>query len=210
MNKTVHKRMLPLNLQLFGDDGGAAAQGDVHTSAQDTEGDNQQSGVKPKTLDDLLSSDKTLQSDFDRKISQAIATAKANWEKQAKDNADEAKKLEKMSAEEKARYNFNKEKAEFEKQKEEFAHKQLKTAVASELLSLGYTAEFAEFLTGKDAETSKANINAFETVFKKAVETATAEKLRGDHIPPAEREHGGQEEPPKNFHEYEAWRKKNT
>ncbi len=210
MNKTVHNKMLPLNLQLFAADEGSGAQGEDTTVVQTNEGTKQQGGEQPKTLDELLSSDKTLQSDFDKKINKALETAKVKWEQQAKDDANEAKKLEKMSADERARYQLDKDKAEFAREKEKFAHEQLKTAVASELVSRGYTADFADFLTGKDAETSNANINAFETAFKKAVEAATAEKLRGDHIPPAEREHGGQDVPPKDFREYEEWRKKNA
>lgn len=196
MDKEIHKNENP--------------QGDVHTEAENTENGQQQKEGKAKTLDELLNSDKTLQSDFDKKITQALATAKAKWEQQAKDDANEAKKLEKMTADEREKYQLEKDKAEFAREKEKFAHEQLKTAVASELVIRGYTADFAEFLTGSDAETSNANIEAFETAFKKAVETATAEKLRGDYIPPAQRKHGGQEEPPKDFHEYEAWRKKNA
>lgn len=210
VNKTVHSKMLPLNLQLFAADEGSGAQGEENTNVQTQEGNEQQEGEKPKTLDELLSSDKALQSDFDKKINKALETAKAKWEQQAKDDANEAKKLEKMSADERARYQLDKDKAEFAREKEKFAHEQLKTAVASELVSRGYTADFAEFLTGKDAESSNANINAFESAFKKAVEAAAADKLRGDHIPPAEREHGGQQIPPKDYREYEEWRKKNA
>ena len=185
-------------------------QGDVHTEAETKEDGQQHEEGKAKTLDELLNSDKTLQSEFDKKVTQALAKAKAKWEQQAKDDANEAKKLEKMTTDEKEKYQLEKDKAEFAEEKEKFAHEQLKTAIASELVSRGYIADFAEFLTGSDAETSNANIKAFETVFKKAVESATAEKLRGDYIPPAQREHGGKERPPKDFHEYEAWRKKNA
>lgn len=210
MNKTVHKNMLPLNLQLFAEKGEQDPKEDVHTEGEGGDNTKQQGEDGTKTLDELLSTNKALQSEFDKKITQALATAKAKWEEKAKEDASEAKKLEKMTADEKAKYQLDKEKAELAKAKEEFAHEQLKTAVASELVSRGYTADFADFLTGEDAESSNANIKAFETAFKKAVETATAEKLRGDHIPPAERNHGSQEEPPKDFHEYEEWRKKNA
>ena len=182
-------------------------QGDVHTDAETA---NQQKGEKTKNLDDLLAGDKALQSDFDRKITQALETAKLKWEQKAKEDASEAVKLEKMSAQEKAKYNLDKEKAELENARREFAHEQLKTAVASELVKRGYTADFALFLTGNDAETSNANITAFDTAFKEAVEAATAEKLRGDYVPPAQREHDGNDIPPKDFHAYEAWRKKNA
>ena len=107
MNKTVHNNMLPLNLQLFAADGEENVQGDVNTDAQNSEDGVQQEGERAKTLDDLLSSNKSLQSEFDRKISKALETAKAKWEQQAKDDASEAKKLEKMSADERARYQFD-------------------------------------------------------------------------------------------------------
>lgn len=209
MNKEVHKKMLPLDLQLFAEKEEQDPKEDVHTEGEE-EKQEQQGNEKPQTLDDLLSSNKALQSEFDKKITQALATAKAKWDEKAKEDASEAKKLEKMSADEKAKYQLDKDKAEFAKEKEKFAHEQLKTAVASELVSRGYTADFADFLTGEDAESSNANIKAFETAFKKAVEAATAEKLRGDKVPPAGRKHGSQTEPPEDFHEYEKWRKENS
>lgn len=210
MNKTVHNKMLPLNLQLFAAESEEGAQGGAEPGAQNNEGSGQQEGETAKTLDELLSSDKALQSEFDRKISKALETAKAKWEQQAKNDASEAKKLEKMTADERARYQLDKDKAEFAKEKKAFAQEQLKTAVAAELVKRGYTADFAEFLTGADADASNANINAFEKVFQKAVEDATAEKLRGDRVPPAERQYSAEAVPPKDFHEYEAWRNKNA
>lgn len=85
----------------------------------------------------------------------------------------------------------------------------MKTAVAAELVKRGYSAEFSEFLTGDDAERSNANIDAFETAFNKAVETEVTKKMRGDNVPPSERQHNKSEVPPEDFHAYEKWRKEN-
>ena len=179
---------------------------DVHTDTQ-TNTSEQQEGRK--TLDELLSSDKALQSEFDRKVTGALNKAKEKWEQQARDDADEAKKLEKMTAEEKEKYQFAKDKEKFAEEKRKFAQEKLKNAVASELVNRGYSAEFAEFLTGSDAEISNSNINAFDEAFKKAVEKATADKLRGDTVPPAQKNNNNAGAPPSDFHEYEKWRQNN-
>lgn len=85
MNKTVHKNMLPLDLQLFAEKEEQSPKEDVHTEGEG--GDNtQQQEESTKTLDELLSTNKALQSEFDKKITQALATAKAKWEEKAKED----------------------------------------------------------------------------------------------------------------------------
>lgn len=205
MNK-IHKSILPMNIQMFAEgetnpeqtDNGEAKPGSEETEEQ------------VPSFDELLGSNKVYQSAFDKKVAQALNTAKIKWEKSAQEEANEAKKLEKMSEAQRAQYALDKERKQLEQDKAAFAQQQLKTAVASELVKRGYSAEFAEFLTGDDAENSNANIDAFETAFKKAVEAGITDKLRGDYTPPAERQHSKAGMPPEDFHAYEQWRKQNT
>lgn len=205
MNK-IRKTILPMNIQMFAEEESKAEQaenGKAKPGFAETE-------EQVPSFDELLDSNKKYQSAFDRKVTQALEKAKIKWEESAKEEANEAKKLEKMSEAQRAQYAFDKEKAKFEQEKAAFAQQQLKTAVASELVKRGYSAEFAEFLTGDDADSSNANIKAFETAFKKAVETGITDKLRGDYTPPAERQHTKTDVPPEEFHAYEQWRKQNA
>ncbi len=202
--KQFRKRLLPLNLQLF-----AESQEENDNNSEGESGEDNSAGEsETPTLDDLLKN-KDFQFQFDRRVTQAINTAKKKWEESLKEEADEAEKLEKMNAAQREQYELNKQKAAFEKEKADFAHQQLKTAVADELVKRGYSAEFSEFLTGDNAESSNANIDAFEKAFNKAVEAEVTNKMRGDYIPPSERQHNNSDVPPEDFHAYEKWRKEN-
>ena len=57
VNKEVHKKMLPLDLQLFAEKEEQDPKEDVHTEGEE-EKQEQQEDEKPQTLDDLLSSNK--------------------------------------------------------------------------------------------------------------------------------------------------------
>ena len=78
---------------------------------------NNQDGT-PLTFDEILS-DKTYQAEFDRRVGQAIETAKKNWQKAVQDEQNEAAKLSKMSDEQKGKYALDKEKARADKAEKE-------------------------------------------------------------------------------------------
>lgn len=204
--QTVKSARLPLNIQLFAEE--TPGETDTNTGEDTNTDENLVEEETKPTFDELLK-DKAFQSEYDQRVAQSIATAKKRWQENAANEADEAKKLEKMSADERERYQLKQEKATFEKERQKFQKEQLKTAVASELLQRGYTAEFADFLTSNDAESSKANIEAFEVVFKKAVENATAKAMRGQGVPLGAKD-PSTNAPPTDYHAYEAWRNENS
>lgn len=199
---------LPLNLQLFAEDtGGNGADTNAEGAAGDT-GANSDGGNTTPTFDELLK-DKKFQSEFDSRVSKALATARAKWEESAKEQADEAKKLSSMNKEERERYNLAKDRQAFEQEKAAFAKKQLETAVAAELLQRKLPVQFAAILTGNDATASQKNLETFDAAFQEAVQAATTANLRGKDLPPAGREAAGDNVPPTDFRAYEAWRKNN-
>ena len=86
-------------------------------------------------------------------------------------------RLAKMSAEQRdaeiqkqAREKLDAERAEFERERLTFE-------VGKQLAKEGLDPNFAEFLTGANADESAANIKAFKSAFKKAVEAGVTEKL---------------------------------
>lgn len=102
--------LFPLNLQLFAE---STEEKDDNTEGE-TNVENSVGESDTPSLDDLLKN-KDFQSQFDRRVTQAINTAKKKWEDNLKEEADEAKKLEKMNAAQREQYEFNKQRAEFEK-----------------------------------------------------------------------------------------------
>lgn len=199
---------LPLQIQLFAEEPGeAGADTNTEGAAGDT-GANSDGGNTTPTFDELLK-DKKFQSEFDSRVSKALATARAKWEESAKEQADEAKKLSCMNKEERERYNLAKDRQAFEQEKAAFAKKQLETAVAAELLQRKLPVQFAAILTGNDATASQKNLEIFDAAFQEAVQAATTANLRGKDLPPAGKEAAGDNVPPTDFRAYEAWRKNN-
>ena len=184
---------LPLHLQLFAEDGTEQEHTEAGAGAETTETESAEGGTgsETPTFDELLSSNKEYQSAFDAKITSALNKARKKWEQQQADEADEAKKLAKMSESEREKYQLSKEKSEFEQEKAKFEQERLKTAVGTELLNRNLPTAFAEFLTGTDADHSKANIDAFEKAFHSAVATAKEKAMQGKTVPKDQQEPSG-------------------
>lgn len=138
---------------------------------------------------------KTLQSHTDSIVTKALNTAKSKWEQEQLEAQDESKKLEKMTAAERAKYEFDKEKSDFAKQKAEFEHSQLVVSVGAELQKRGMSADFAKYLTAENAEVSKENIDDFEKLFNNAVSSTVNTRLKGGHIPKDYSSNNGKSEP---------------
>lgn len=138
----------------------------------------------PPSFEELLKTNPTFQSEFDRRVTQALQTARQSWEQTQAEELDEAKKLEKMTQAQRDAYLFNKEKEDFEKEKAAFAADQMKVACGNELVKRGLPASFAEYLSADTADATNERINAFEKAFNEAVSQFTNNRMRG--TPPKE------------------------
>ena len=143
---------------------GGDSGGNANAGGGDPNPDGGRAPEEPLTFDQLLASNRDYQSEFDRKVTQALTKARQTWDREQAENRDEAKRLEKMTATERAQYQLSKDKATLEQERAAFARERLQVSVGAELQKRGLSADFAAYLTGNDAETSKANIDAFETL----------------------------------------------
>ena len=148
---------------------------------ENTPGNKNGAGNEAPSFDDMLKNGH--QAEFDRRVTKAIATAKANWEKAQAEEQDEAAKLAKMTEEQRERYQLDKDKKAFAEQKARFAAQQMEVSVGAELQKRGLDAGFAKYLSGATAEESKANIDAFEEVFRSAVRSGVNTAMRGKGAP---------------------------
>ena len=127
--------------------------------------------------------DKMLQSETDKRVSQAIATAKAKWEEEFNQKLEseksEALKLAKMNEEERYKMELEKQKAEFETEKKQFLRERMELETVKELSALNLPTDFAKYLLADTAEEIKQNIQTFKTHFEQALEKAVSEKLQG-------------------------------
>lgn len=189
----------PMNLQLFaadsGVDGGGqegadpAPGGEAKTETDSQPGDLEKKETEdglPKTKEELT---KLLQSESDRRVSDALKTSKAKWETeyQAKLEAEkkEAEKLAKLSQAEKEKVLMEKQKDELSRKEKEIALREMKLESAKILSEEGLPLDFVDLLTTDDADTTKSNIDNFSKAFKDAVSKAVDEKLKASPKPQA-------------------------
>jgi hypothetical protein len=79
---------------------------DVGTEDVTTEntGTEQVTETKKKTLDEILAEDKELQSQYDKKVTNSLKTARSTWEEESRTKKEEAEKLAQMDENQKKDY----------------------------------------------------------------------------------------------------------
>lgn len=138
-------------------------------------------GAGAVSFDELLK--QGYQGEFDRRVSKALATAKANWEREQAQAQDESKRLEKMTAAQRERWQLDRDKADFEQKKAAFAAEQMRVTVGAELQKRGLDAGFAKYLSGRTAEESTANLDEFQALWNQAISAAVTARMRGKSAP---------------------------
>lgn len=132
-----------------------------------------------KTFDDILK-EKEYQSEFDRRVSKALETAKGKWENEYKLKKTEAEKLAKMDAESKAKYELEKERQEKEKYIAKLNAYELEKESYKIASEKGVPTELLKVINYSTikAEELKEVIENIEVIYKKAVEQGINDKLK--------------------------------
>lgn len=154
---------------LAADGGGAGGDGDP--ASPDPQGEQKQS------FEDILKNE-TYKQDFDVLVKQAIDTEKATWEQAAQDAAA-AKKMEELPDDQKADALLQAEKQRADKLQAEKDAILLKQTATSLLSEKELPIEAADFVIGKDEDTTKANVESFNAMFAAAVAKTVKDKLPG-------------------------------
>lgn len=145
--------------------------------------DEQRKEQQERSFDDILKN-KEYQSEFDRRIAKAIATAKAKWSEENQETIEaavtEAIKLQKMTAEQKAEHERKKVKEALAKREAEITMRELKAEAKDTLITKGLPVELADVLNYSDAETCNRSLEAVENAFSAAVEKRVNERLRSE------------------------------
>lgn len=182
--------LLHLPLQYFAEPGAPA---DVVEGASPEDGGNPP--AQP-TFDEVLK-DKAYQAEFDRRMSKAIDTAKAKWDKEAEEKADEAAKLAKMTADEKAKHEREKQEkalaereAANDKREAAIAKREMSADAIEKLAAKGLPTELYKCLDYTSAESCEASFGAVVSAFNTAVEKQVNDKLRGGTPPAAPAQSG--------------------
>lgn len=135
---------------------------------------------KEISLDELLASNKKYQSEYDKKVAQAMNTRldneKRKWEEEQKNKLEEAEKLAKMDADEKKNYELAQWKARAEKAEKQNSINELKSETIKQATAKGIPLDFITFnFEYETAETIKNKLEMLEKAVKSEREKAISE-----------------------------------
>ena len=142
------------------------------TGAANTGNQGQTQTEEPKTYtqEEVLA---LLQSETDKRVSQALKTQQKKYEKQLS--------LSKLDGDERAKAEKDNRIAELEEQLKEFTIERNKSELKSVLSTRGLSAEFADILNiGDDITAAQANIDKLDKLFKAAVKAEVEKRLAGN------------------------------
>lgn len=126
--------------------------------------------VKTYTQEEVMA---LIQSEADKRVSQALATQQKKYEKQLS--------LSKLDGSEREKAEKDNRIAELEEQLAAFQVERNKSELKSVLASRGLSAEFADIISITDDITaSQANIDKLDKLFKAAVKTEVEKRLAGN------------------------------
>lgn len=121
--------------------------------------------------------------DNQKAIDEALAAAKAEWEKELeqklKDAENEGMRKAKMTNEQRQKEADDKERAEFEKAKAEFEREKIVAYAETELTKVGLSAEIAKYIVAEDKDSTKAVIDKIKESYDKDVQAGVTERLKG-------------------------------
>ena len=180
-DRNMNNRRIFFGLQHFAEgegDGGADANVPGNQTA-DNGGDAQDNASQKPTFDDMLK-DKDMQSEFDKRVSKALETAKTKWQKDADEKLSEAKKLEKMNAEQKAEYQRKQTEEKLAKREAEVTRRELMAEAKVQLADKGLPVGLAAVLDYTGADECKTSIETVSKAFAEAVECAVNERMKGN------------------------------
>ncbi|MCI8641151.1 MAG: DUF4355 domain-containing protein [Clostridia bacterium] len=132
--------------------------------------------------EELSKTDKELQSYVDRRVSDALKTAKTKWQEDLEAEKTEAEKLAKMKSDEKLQYQLQKEKSEKDNALAELNAYKLKEQALNIASEKGLDVSLLSYFDFKTlkAEEINSKIDEISTAFNKAVEKVVNERLKED------------------------------
>lgn len=133
--------------------------------------------------------DKTFkQDDVNKIVTDRLARERAKWEKEYNQKLEsekkEAERLAKMTAAEKEKAIFEKQKGDLAKKEKEIALKEMKFEAVKILSDKGLPVDFVDMLATNDADRTKENIDNFYKAFKAALSKAVDERIKASSTSP--------------------------
>lgn len=133
-------------------------------------------------FDELLR-DRDIQSEFDRRVSRALETARGKWAQETRQQIEQAKseaeRLARMTTQERAAHEFQERETELNAREREISRRELRAEALRALSERGLPSELGEALSYADAQSVQKSLDAAERAFRAAVQSGVEERLRG-------------------------------
>lgn len=165
---------LELNLQLFADDGEGTSEAEANEKGEEEKGNEEE--VKTFTEEEVQA---RIQSESDKRVTEALKTARAKWEKEEAEAKKEAERLQSLSQKEREEELKAKQLKELEETKAELERVYLERDTIDRLAEENVPVQFKDFLMGVDAQSTNENIKAFKEVYEAEVQRGVEERLKG-------------------------------
>jgi hypothetical protein len=136
-----------------------------------------------------------MQAEAGRRVQAALERARAGWQNELQSQLEnarsEAERLANLSAEQRAAEEQRLAQERFDADRAKFEAERLEFEAGKQLAGMNLPPSFAHFLAGKDAETTKTNIDSFSREWADALQKAVDERLKseppksggGDQVP---------------------------
>ena len=136
-------------------------------------------------FDDLLR-ERDFQSEFDRRVSRALETARGKWAQETKRQVENARMEAESAARAAGEAEFRMREAELNARESGILQRELRADAARKLQERGLPKELMHALDLSDAERVQASMDAAETAFRRAVQSGVEARMRGS-VPSAMR-----------------------
>ena len=154
---------------------------DIEVAEQSKESNNAQAteNNKAEKTEEKTGTKTFTQEEVDKIIKERLAREKSKAEREQ----EEAKKLAKMNADEKAKYEHDKLVEELNQLKAEKSRRELQDTARGLLQEKNIDTDLLEFLDYTDAETCKASIDKLSSAWNKAIEKAVNDRIKTNTVP---------------------------
>lgn len=155
---------------------------EVNTEETNTGTETTDNQEQTETQDDKLTfTPKEFDSEVDKRIANALQTAKAKWDEEKQTEISNAEKLAKMSASDRKEAEDKAKQEALDNREKELNMREYRYEAKHQLEENGLPDSFVDMVLSEDAETTKNNIGAIKAEFDKAIEAAVNEKLKGNN-----------------------------
>ena len=145
-------------------------------TAEQTENQEQEKSAEQKSTEQK-------DGDNQKAIDEALAAAKAEWEKEVEEKIkkaeEEGMRKAKLTNEQRKKDDDDKEREQFEKANAEIEREKIVAYAETELAKVGLSAEIAKYIVAEDKDSTKVVIDKIKESYDKDVQAGVTERLKG-------------------------------